>query len=272
MPTIGAATTIVVHAYDTATGLGKTGDAANITLHLVADGTGGTIAGSISEVDSTNQPGVYKVTVASGENTGVQMSADGKSATSGIVVVGYQWTNSAIFGTDGKALISTDAQDVSGTLSVNAKKLNGATPNNLAGTDVLDAPMSGHTGSGTAGGALNAAGSAGDPWATDIPGAYGAGTAGNFLGNLHNAPDLTVPVARLLGLSGSNQLIVPTLDGSGRMVSGVMYLFDSAAHTATALAGLPTTPTTGLLYQYAIAVTYTGTNTEPTTYEMTLVS
>lgn len=35
-------------------------------------------------------------------------------------------------GTDGKAVISTDTQDLSATLSVNAKKLNGATPNNLA--------------------------------------------------------------------------------------------------------------------------------------------
>jgi hypothetical protein len=33
-------------------------------------------------------------------------------------------------GSDGRALISSDAQDLSGTLSVNAKKLNAATPNN----------------------------------------------------------------------------------------------------------------------------------------------
>ena len=34
--------------------------------------------------------------------------------------------------------------------------------------------------------ALAAAGSAGDPWSTAIPGAYGAGTAGNVLGNLND--------------------------------------------------------------------------------------
>lgn len=35
----------------------------------------------------------------------------------------------------------------------------------------------------SSGAALNAAGSAGDPWTTPLPGAYGAGTAGNIVGN-----------------------------------------------------------------------------------------
>jgi hypothetical protein len=34
---------------------------------------------------------------------------------------------------------------------------------------------------------LNAAGSAGDPWVTPLPGAYGAGTAGNIIGANLNA-------------------------------------------------------------------------------------
>ena len=49
----------------------------------------------------------------------------------------------AMKGTDGKVLVSTDAQDLSATLSVNAKKLNAATPNNLAAgakMDLQDAP------------------------------------------------------------------------------------------------------------------------------------
>lgn len=37
---------------------------------------------------------------------------------------------------------------------------------------------------GTAGAALLAAGSAGDPWSTPLPGAYGAGTAGELVSNL----------------------------------------------------------------------------------------
>lgn len=48
---------------------------------------------------------------------------------------------------------------------------------------VWDEVLSGHLTAGTTGAALNAAGGAGDPWSTSIPGAYGAGTAGYILGN-----------------------------------------------------------------------------------------
>jgi hypothetical protein len=48
---------------------------------------------------------------------------------------------------------------------------------------VWDEPIADHLSSGSTGAALNAAGSSGDPWATPLPGSYGAGTAGNILGN-----------------------------------------------------------------------------------------
>jgi hypothetical protein len=48
---------------------------------------------------------------------------------------------------------------------------------------VWDEVLSGHLTAGSTGAALNAAGSSGDPWATTLPGAYGAGTAGNIIGN-----------------------------------------------------------------------------------------
>jgi len=48
---------------------------------------------------------------------------------------------------------------------------------------IWDEPTAGHSGAGTTGKALTDAGSAGDPWTTALPGAYGAGTAGNILGN-----------------------------------------------------------------------------------------
>lgn len=47
---------------------------------------------------------------------------------------------------------------------------------------VWDEAISGHVGAGSTGAALNAAGSAGDPWTTPLPGAYGAGTAGYIIG------------------------------------------------------------------------------------------
>lgn len=48
---------------------------------------------------------------------------------------------------------------------------------------IADQSTTGHTTAGTWGGAWNAAGSSGDPWATALPGGYGAGSAGNIIGN-----------------------------------------------------------------------------------------
>jgi len=52
---------------------------------------------------------------------------------------------------------------------------------------VWDELLSGHAVSGSAGEALSAAGSAGDPWLTALPGAYGSGTAGKIIGDNINA-------------------------------------------------------------------------------------
>jgi hypothetical protein len=49
-------------------------------------------------------------------------------------------------------------------------------------TNLLDQSLSGHTGAGTVGGALNTAGSPSDPWNTSLPGSYAAGKAGYILG------------------------------------------------------------------------------------------
>ncbi len=52
---------------------------------------------------------------------------------------------------------------------------------------VWDVVSASHVGAGTTGLALASAASAGDPWATAIPGAYSAGTAGFIVGNNLNA-------------------------------------------------------------------------------------
>lgn len=52
---------------------------------------------------------------------------------------------------------------------------------------VWDETLADHLTAGSTGNALNAAGSAGDPWSTAIPGAYGAGTAGKIIGDNLNA-------------------------------------------------------------------------------------
>jgi hypothetical protein len=57
---------------------------------------------------------------------------------------------------------------------------------------VWDETLGDHIGSGSTGAGLTAAGAAGDPWSTSVPGAYGAGTAGYLIGTHINAPIGTV--------------------------------------------------------------------------------
>lgn len=59
----------------------------------------------------------------------------------------------------------------------------GLTVENVANA-VWDAVAADHTAPGTTGEALGAAGSAGDPWGTALPGSYGAGSAGKLIGDL----------------------------------------------------------------------------------------
>ncbi|HPV08907.1 MAG TPA: hypothetical protein PLD57_17715, partial [Aggregatilineales bacterium] len=49
---------------------------------------------------------------------------------------------------------------------------------------VWDEAIAEHATAGSTGAALAAAQSAGDPWATELPGAYGSGTAGKIVGNI----------------------------------------------------------------------------------------
>jgi hypothetical protein len=72
-------------------------------------------------------------------------------------------------------------------------KVSEAGGGSLTAADIADAvwdeDLSGHLDSGSTGAGLNAAGSAGDPWATALPGAYGAGTAGYVLAGIKNKTD-----------------------------------------------------------------------------------
>lgn len=77
----------------------------------------------------------------------------------------------------------SDLPDISGlATSVEISALNDVSLADIADA-VWDEALSGHLDAGSTGAGLNAAGSAGDPWATALPGAYGAGSAGNILGS-----------------------------------------------------------------------------------------
>ena len=92
MPVSGVALT-AVHFFVTDADGGVTGDDSNITLKVVKDGTAGAVAGSISEVDATNAPGMYSVPLTAAENTGSMISLVGKTSTADTTVNPVSWTN-----------------------------------------------------------------------------------------------------------------------------------------------------------------------------------
>ena len=103
------------------------------TLPLIGGKTG-QYQQSFAVASTAAVGGVYfSITWAIG---GVAMAASAQTviedAESLAALASIQGALAAMAGADGKAVISTDVQDLSGTLSVNAKKLNGAAPNNAA--------------------------------------------------------------------------------------------------------------------------------------------
>lgn len=156
--------------------------AANITQF---GGSNGTFSGGRPEVNSTHWGGtaVGSATVRSDliNISGVAVSTS--TAQLGVNVVnagGTAWGSGAI----------TAASLATGAITA-AKFAAGAVDAAALATDavaeiadgVWDEPISGHLTAGSTGAALNAAGAAGDPWSTLLPGAYGAGTAGKIIGD-----------------------------------------------------------------------------------------
>ncbi len=91
--------------------------------------------------------------------------------------------------TGGSGLDAAGVRAAIGMASANLDTQLGALPTAAENADAvwLEA-IADHSGSaGSTAEALNAAGAAGDPWTTALPGAYGSGSAGNIIGNNLNA-------------------------------------------------------------------------------------
>jgi len=119
MPFINTAVTVNFVCWDTANNVGKTGDASNITLRGVRDGTLFTpSAPSITQVDSTNLPGVYKASLTASENNGTFLTLGGKSSTANCVIIPISWSNEltgdafARLGAPAGASVSADIDDI----------------------------------------------------------------------------------------------------------------------------------------------------------------
>lgn len=149
---------------------------------------------------------VFVVDKISGErlDTNLAITAGTVSDKSGFSLTGTQSFNNS--GQTTKQPVTLSAVDVTGNVPavVNAYAA-GQEPE----TRTLGAVASSYNVSGTIGNKINAAGSAGDPLATLVPGSYGTGTAGWIIGTYINAAisnlkTVTDKLATMLATSGSN--------------------------------------------------------------------
>jgi flagellar capping protein FliD len=124
MATRGVSTVITYRAWDTSANSGKTGDVANHTLRWIKDGTSSATTNSPAEVDATNVPGVYKVTLTDTETDCTFGILAGKSSTSNIAIFGaqigfeYVPTSSTTFGAYIGNSTAAIAVDGSGNVSL----------------------------------------------------------------------------------------------------------------------------------------------------------
>lgn len=82
-------------------------------------------------------------------------------------------------------------------------------------TLVLNAVQASYNTAGSIGNKIGAAASAGDPWSTSLPGSYGAGTAGNILGN--ELPKITSAIAA----AQTSVAVVSATSSTSFIVSGL---------------------------------------------------
>ncbi len=89
----GVGCTVYLKAWDNDNATWKTGYQASITARGCGDGTEFTPAGSVSQVDATNFPGLYKITLTDAENDYNVNAIGGSAADSTITIHGMEWIN-----------------------------------------------------------------------------------------------------------------------------------------------------------------------------------
>ena len=87
MATRGVEMTVSFLAWDTAANAAKTGDSGNFTTRWIKDGTASAPTNSVAEVDATNAPGVYKLTLTSTETDANIGTLAGKSSTASVSLI-----------------------------------------------------------------------------------------------------------------------------------------------------------------------------------------
>jgi hypothetical protein len=182
--TVSGATTLT----GSITGTNVSNDLRGISVNMIKDqsvtcSTGVTFNANVGTTQPVNFTGTGASALVKSDMVDVAGSAVSTStAQIGVNVVqaaGTAWGSGAITA----AAIATGAIDADSLATDAVSEI---------ADGVWDEAIVGHLGAGSTGNALNAAGAAGDPWSTTLPGAYGAGTAGKIIGDNINAPIGTV--------------------------------------------------------------------------------
>lgn len=127
----GVSFVATVFAWDTSANTYKTGDAANIALRWLKDGTDAATTNTCSEVSSTNAPGEYKVTITATEAQCLCGTLAGKSSTANVVIIPITFTfeqlpNAAPGASGGLTIAGSNAATTFATLtSTGAFTVNG---------------------------------------------------------------------------------------------------------------------------------------------------
>lgn len=151
---------------------GATGSATQ--LNLATQTVGGAHSdGGFVEIDPTNMPGMYRLDLS---DTIVDTAGSATLMLKGATNMAPLTLELQLTGFNPSLALATPTNITAGTISLTSAAL----------TDiedaVWDADLSSHLTAGSTGFALNAASSAGDPWATALPGGYAPGEAGYIVG------------------------------------------------------------------------------------------
>jgi hypothetical protein len=143
------AITIKFSVVDVSTGLGKTGDTANLTIKLVRDGVVAAPTNAPVEVDAINAPGTYKIALTASEMNCDAIRVTRKSSTANVQVIPrdipIQSIDVNVAAIGGNEAIATSAGEY-GFISANVEAIGGDTTagENLgyafANTDALPVP------------------------------------------------------------------------------------------------------------------------------------
>lgn len=173
---------------------GTYGHGVNSSLQAVSDvqGIGGTAGSNVSGLSSLGT--AYGAGTLTTNITGTLSTV---TTLTNLPAITSNWLTAAGLAADAVAEIADGVWDevqsghtTAGTfgkyLDAQVSTVGGGTAASIADA-VWDEVLSGHLTAGSTGYALNAAGSAGDPWSTTLPGSYTGSTAGFIIGTMRAA-------------------------------------------------------------------------------------